>query len=282
MRRFQSVLPLALHVKGGGPLIIQRASLFIFPRSYVTFDPVVGLQSMPETQTYEDVNDLKNKILDEAIDEFVPIHGWTEESVTQAVKKHNFSGVAHSQLFQKGQIDLIQHFITRSNQKMSATIQLMDKSKMLERDILYEAIKLRLEQVAPFIKNGTWTEAMSAYLIGPRGPLNLVNQLFTQMTSTSSLQHEANPLHSKNAAYHLAILADELCFLINQHKDTNINWYAKRAAIAGIYATTELHMLNDKSQDFKDTWEFLDRRIDGALTVKGYWDTIGDVIGLKH
>lgn len=53
-----------------------------------------------------------------------------------------------------------------------------------------------------------------------------------------------------------------------------MNWYAKRAAIAGIYASTEIYMLNDKSEGFKDTWEFLDRRIDNALALKGPWDAL--------
>lgn len=53
-----------------------------------------------------------------------------------------------------------------------------------------------------------------------------------------------------------------------------MNWYAKRAAIAGIYASSELFMLTDKSAGFTDTWEFLDRRIDNALMLKGPWDAL--------
>ena len=41
-----------------------------------------------------------------------------------------------------------------------------------------------------------------------------------------------------------------------------INWYTKRGMLAGIYKSTEIYMLQDKSEDFQDTWEFLDRRVE--------------------
>lgn len=32
-----------------------------------------------------------------------------------------------------------------------------------------------------------------------------------------------------------------------------------------VYKATELSMIQDKSDDFKETWEFLDRRIEGVI-----------------
>lgn len=60
------------------------------------------------------------------------------------------------------------------------------------------------------------------------------------------------------------------CFEIAQ-----MNWYTKRAALTGIYNTTELVMLQDSSPDFQDTWTFLDNRIQDvvnmASTAKQVW-----------
>lgn len=39
------------------------------------------------------------------------------------------------------------------------------------------------------------------------------------------------------------------------------NWYTKRASLAGVYKSTEIYMLQDKSEDFQNTWEFLNRRM---------------------
>lgn len=46
-----------------------------------------------------------------------------------------------------------------------------------------------------------------------------------------------------------------------------MNWYTKRAALTGIYNTTELVMLQDSSPDFEDTWNFLDNRIQDVVNM---------------
>lgn len=48
-----------------------------------------------------------------------------------------------------------------------------------------------------------------------------------------------------------------------------MNWYTKRAALTGIYNTTELVMLQDSSPDFQDTWNFLDNRIQDVVNMAG-------------
>jgi len=40
-----------------------------------------------------------------------------------------------------------------------------------------------------------------------------------------------------------------------------MNWYTKRLTLAAIYKSTELFMIQDKSENFKDTYEFLDNRL---------------------
>uniref|UniRef100_A0A7N4PDD0 Ubiquinone biosynthesis protein n=1 Tax=Sarcophilus harrisii TaxID=9305 RepID=A0A7N4PDD0_SARHA len=46
-----------------------------------------------------------------------------------------------------------------------------------------------------------------------------------------------------------------------------INWYTRRAVLAGIYNTTELVMMQDSSPDFEDTWRFLENRISDAMNM---------------
>lgn len=38
------------------------------------------------------------------------------------------------------------------------------------------------------------------------------------------------------------------------------NWYTKRLSLAAVYKSTELFMIQDKSENFKETEEFLDNR----------------------
>ncbi len=45
------------------------------------------------------------------------------------------------------------------------------------------------------------------------------------------------------------------------------NFYSKRTLLSGVYAATLLHWLQDDSEEFADSWAFLDRRIAGLITV---------------
>ena len=50
-------------------------------------------------------------------------------------------------------------------------------------------------------------------------------------------------------------------------RSTDYNYYTKRALLAGVYVSTVLYWLDDSSDDFADTWAFLDRRIADVMTV---------------
>ena len=74
-----------------------------------------------------------------------------------------------------------------------------------------------------------------------------------------------------NAAAGLACLyrtVDALWYAAGD-KATDYNFYTKRALLAGVYSSTLLFWLNDKSADYSATWAFLDRRIGEVLKVAG-------------
>ncbi|MCH9019003.1 MAG: COQ9 family protein, partial [Proteobacteria bacterium] len=48
---------------------------------------------------------------------------------------------------------------------------------------------------------------------------------------------------------------------------TDYNFYTKRGLLVGVYASTLLYWLDDKSEGFDDTWAFLDRRIADVMRV---------------
>lgn len=50
---------------------------------------------------------------------------------------------------------------------------------------------------------------------------------------------------------------------------TDYNYYSKRALLYGVYSSTFLYWLNDRSENYDATWAFLDRRIDEVLKVGG-------------
>lgn len=46
---------------------------------------------------------------------------------------------------------------------------------------------------------------------------------------------------------------------------TDFNFYTKRATLAGVFSSTLLYWLNDRSEGNQATWDFLDRRIDDVM-----------------
>ena len=49
---------------------------------------------------------------------------------------------------------------------------------------------------------------------------------------------------------------------------TDANWYTKRATLSAVHAATVLYWLGDDSPDHRDTWAFLDRRIDDVMQIE--------------
>lgn len=76
----------------------------------------------------------------------------------------------------------------------------------------------------------------------------------------------------------LAALSDEIWFLSGD-SSVDTSWYTKRASLSTIYAATDLFMTTDKSSDYADTREFLDRRFKDVQFVGGMMGSVGQWIG---
>jgi len=99
----------------------------------------------------------------------------------------------------------------------------------------------------------------------------------------------AMPSHLPTSLRELALLCDEILFQAGE-TSVNTSWYTKRAALSGVYASTELFMTTDKSREFVETEAFLNRRLGessslgNALRNSGEWlgvQTMGIVNGLR-
>lgn len=47
---------------------------------------------------------------------------------------------------------------------------------------------------------------------------------------------------------------------------TDFNYYTKRLTLSAVYSSTYLYWLNDESENFTETWGFLDRRISDVMS----------------
>lgn len=76
----------------------------------------------------------------------------------------------------------------------------------------------------------------------------------------------------------LASLADEIWFLSG---DTSVDtsWYTKRASLSSIYAATDLFMTTDKSAEFTDTKDFMNRRFQDGQMLGAAMEGLGQWVG---
>ena len=76
----------------------------------------------------------------------------------------------------------------------------------------------------------------------------------------------AQPTYVPASVKELAMLADEIWYLAGDVA-VDPTWYTKRASLSAIYAAAELFMTNDRSPEFRETRDFLRRRLAEASEI---------------
>uniref|UniRef100_A0AAQ4QI46 Ubiquinone biosynthesis protein n=1 Tax=Gasterosteus aculeatus aculeatus TaxID=481459 RepID=A0AAQ4QI46_GASAC len=200
-------------------------------------------QAGDQGEEYETEEQLQARVLTAAL-EFVPLHGWSLDAVAAAAETLGLSS-ASTGMFHNGAGDLVLHFVAQCNAQLTETlaeqhnrVQLGQAEPKKTADFLRDAVETRLRMHIPYIESWPQVDnAMSILLL----PHNIPESL-----------------------KHLSTLVDDVWYYAGD-RSTDMNWYTKRAALTGIYNTTELVMLQDSSPDFLDTWNFLDNRIQDVV-----------------
>lgn len=199
-------------------------------------------QSGEHGEDYETEEQLQARILTVAL-EFVPQHGWTVEAIAAGAETLGLSS-ASTGMFNNGAGDLVLHFIAQCNAQLAETlaeqnnqVQLGQAESKKTAEFLKDAVETRLRMLIPYID--TWPQAMSILLL----PHNIPDSL-----------------------KHLSTMVDDIWYYAGD-RSTDVNWYTRRAALTGIYNTTELVMVQDSSPDFEETWAFLDNRINDVVNM---------------
>ncbi|XP_051548936.1 ubiquinone biosynthesis protein COQ9-B, mitochondrial-like [Myxocyprinus asiaticus] len=199
-------------------------------------------QSGEHGEDYETEEQLQARILTAAL-EFVPQHGWTVEAIAAAAETLGLSA-ASTGMFNNGAGDLALHFIVQCNAHLTEIlaeqhnqVQLGQAEPKKTAQFLRDAVETRLRMLIPYID--TWPQAMSILLL----PHNIPDSL-----------------------KHLSTMVDDIWYYAGD-RSTDVNWYTRRAALTGIYNTTELVMVQDSSPDFEDTWAFLNNRIEDVVNI---------------
>ncbi|XP_040265202.1 ubiquinone biosynthesis protein COQ9, mitochondrial [Bufo bufo] len=199
-------------------------------------------QGGDESEGYESEEQLQQRILSAALT-YVPEYGWSAEAIAEGAKSLDLSSAAAG-MFENGGSELVLHFVSLCNRNLAELleqehklVQVGSAERKPTAQFLRDALEARLRMIVPYVER--WPQALGILLLPPNLPSSLAL---------------------------LMAMVDDICHYASD-QSTDVSWYTRRAVLAGIYNTTELVMMQDKSPDFEDTWNFLDNRISEAMTM---------------
>ena len=174
----------------------------------------------------------QDRLLD-AILPHVAFDGWSEAAFRAAALDIAMDPALSRALCPRGAIDLAVAYHRRGDQSMIADLAAADTGGLRFRDRIALAVKLRLEG-------------------GDREILRRGSALF------------ALPQNAATGALLIWGTVDAIWTALGDRSD-DVNWYSKRASLSAVYSATLLYWLGDESAGDTETWEFLDRSIEGVM-----------------
>ncbi|MEZ5707812.1 MAG: COQ9 family protein [Blastomonas sp.] len=202
------------------------------------------LDNLPDDPTVDEVRAyLPPFIADEAV-----FDGWTSRARDGAAAAQGVDGSLALLAFDGGAMDMIGAWIGHVDAAMVEAFPAERIDGMKIRERIGSLIRFRLEHV-----------------IAQREALRRAVAIM------------ANPRHAPQAAK-IAWRSADLVWRVAGDRATDFNHYSKRAIVSGVYASTLMVFLDDESEDFAETWAFLDRRIENVMQfekAKAKWTAPG-------
>lgn len=166
----------------------------------------------------------------------IPFDGWSIAAMDRAAADLKIERGIIDLAFPGGPLEMIAAFSARADDEMMAALARDDFSALKIREKVALAVRLRIQA------NGAYREA-----------------------ARRALTFLAMPQNSAAGARMVWRTADCVWRAIGD-RSTDFNYYSKRTILSGVFSATMLYWLNDDSEDWTATWEFLDRRIADVMT----------------
>lgn len=180
--------------------------------------------------------DVKTRLL-EAAKPHVPFDGWSEAAFRAAMHDTGIDEGLARATCPRGALDLALAFHEAGDRAMLDRLAAEDSGALRFPDRIVAAVRFRLEAIEDreLIRRGTTLFALPQYAPeGAQAVWRTCDRIWTALGDTSD----------------------------------DINWYTKRATLAGVYSTTVLYWLGDNSEGHTLTWAFLDRRIEDVMQIE--------------
>ncbi len=164
--------------------------------------------------------------------------GWTRTALAAAGRLLDLPAGEVDRLFPGGPIQVLTHVSELADQRTVRDMEAEGVAAFKIRDRIKAAVRLRLERHA-----GNREAARRALAVLSL-PFNAGLGLKLLYRTVDAMWYAAGDT------------------------STDFNFYTKRATLAGVYSSTLLYWLNDRSPGAEQTWSFLDRRIDDVMKIE--------------
>ncbi len=161
--------------------------------------------------------------------------GWNEKAVHSAANEFGLDADIARLAFKGGAMDMIDTWIGSIDAEMERRLPAEKLKKMKIRDRITQLIETRLEIAAPDREGQRRAQAIMAM------PQNL-------------------PRTAK-----IGWRSADIMWRLAGDTATDFNHYTKRMTLSAVYSSTLAVFLNDESDDYIETREFLARRIDNVM-----------------
>ncbi len=182
------------------------------------------------------MKDIRRRVVEKTLGH-VPFEGWTDRALRAGARDAGVEFTAARRAFPRGAADVLAWWSADSDRRMVAALERRDLDAMRVRDRIATAVRVRLE-------------------------LNAKHREAIRLASSRA----ALPPHAPEATRRLWRTADAMWRAAGDDA-TDYNFYTKRGLLVGVYASTLLYWLDDRSEGTAATWAFLDRRIADAMRV---------------
>jgi ubiquinone biosynthesis protein COQ9 len=167
----------------------------------------------------------------------VAFEGWSDRALRAGLADAGLTPEQGALAFSGGALEMIEHWTRYGDRRMLEAMQAIDAGAMRVRERIAAAVRFRIEVNVPYREAVRRT--MSFLALPPNAPLAIKSTWGT---------------------------VDAIWYACGD-TSTDLSFYSKRATLAAVYGATVLYWLDDSSEEFADTWAFLDRRIDDVMQI---------------
>lgn len=188
------------------------------------------------TDSPTSLDDIRAALVDAALPH-VPFDGWSQTTWTAALQDAGVDPAMAKTACPRGALDLALVYHHMGDEMMRTALRNAHLADLRFRDKVIYAVRARIEAISDkeAVRRGTTLFALPRHALdGTRAIWGTSDAIWTALGDTSQ----------------------------------DINWYTKRATLAGVYSATILYWLGDTSPEHQSTWAFLDRRIEDVMRIE--------------